>query len=568
MSQESENRKARILAALSAARNSVPHISSFVHKLASIDFWRVFLTFVSAVTTWIGMMLLYGAFGGDHGGASMAWLRFIIPLAMAGSIHAAIFWALRQWVGTKRTSFLALAIPLQIIAIVASYGTHWTGMQGASVTTASYIDAQRGVFRGLMTFVQSYQSLSTETKALSDHSQAEATIEEKDGTSCGARAGDGQGPRYRLRMADRDIYTAFNTQVADRMTRLQSLANQAEAISATTADDAMVKIGGLRRIVDEAKPYEGDPVLSALRKSAEARIAAGRVPMTDTSGPRGKAATQTFSCSDVMLERHLQSVVDAIDGLKPLPDADVQDARNPRIGFALALHRLGASTFGARLFPSDRTELERARVNALHGSGHDDDGIQSGDIPPLVIAFIIEATLTLLFWIGGGNLPLHPGMSSLRSYLSRPIARVIPMIWSMLRAGSDPASLQRVLQSHVNFQNRAVLVIFPLYSADPDIRALHQLMELLSAVKLAKKYYTGRALFGLFAAGWPDVQKLAVNTGGPVRVYRMNEADYLAVLLDVLGENPTSAPDPTRGQESGSAELHVVASGTARDKAA
>lgn len=568
MSEETENRKTQILAALSAVKNSGPHISSFVHRLASIDFWRVFLTFVSAVTTWIGMMLLYGAFGGDHGGASMAWLRFIIPLAMAGSIHAAIFWALRQWIGTKRTSFLALAIPLQIIAIVASYGTHWTGMQGASVTTASYTDAQRDVFRGLMTFVQSYQSLSTETKALSDHSQAEATIEEKNGTSCGTPAGDGQGPRYRLRMADRDTYIAFNMQVAERMSRLQGLANQAEAISATTADDAMVKIGGLRRIVDEAKPYEGDPVLSALRKSAEARIAAGRVPMTDAAGPRGKAAIQTFTCSDVVLERHLQSVVDAIDGLKPLPDADVQDARNPRIGFALALRRLAASAFGTRLLPQGRTELERARVNALHGTEHNDDGIQSGDIPPLVIAFIIEATLTLLFWIGGGNLPLHPGMNALRSYISRPVARVIPMIWSMLRADGDPAALQRTLQTHVNFQNRAVLVIFPLYSNDPDILALHQLMELLSAVKLAKKYYTGRALFGLFAAGWPDVQKLEVNTGGPVRVYKMSEADYLAVLLDVLGNMTTPTPDPGREQGSGSPELHVVSPSSERGRAA
>lgn len=224
----------------------------------SLTVWRVALTIVSGWTTLVGMMLLYDVFGYDHGGGSIGLLRFVIPISMAGAIHAAIFWALDRWVTMRRRHyFWAIALPLQMLAVGASYGTHWTHMRGASETVGEYLGAQTAIIRGIRSFVQSYQSMAAATASLADHSEKQAKVEAETGTSCGSHAGAGKGPRHNLRMTDRATFSGFNAEISRRRKALEDLVERAEKATAATANDAIGRLGDLRRIVNEAKASPG-----------------------------------------------------------------------------------------------------------------------------------------------------------------------------------------------------------------------------------------------------------------------------------------------------------------------
>lgn len=546
----------QIAGVVSNLREAMSSIVFGIHFFVSLELWRIVLTLVSAVTTWYGLTLLYDAFGAGHGGSSLGWLGIIIPLAVAGALHAAIYWALGRWSGTRRHQYLFFAVPLQLLAISASFGTHWTHMQGGSVTTADYNRAQASVYQGLAGFVHSYRMLADQTHALSEHSDAEAAIEAKNGTSCSVEAGRGRGPRYRLRMADRDTYQTFNSEIASHMKRLEDLLNAAGGVTAVNADDAIQKMSELQRIVGRAQPFEDDPLLTSLRDTAQARIIEGEGPMKDSTGSRPGA--QTFTCADPVLEQHLRAVIAAIGQLRPLPIPEVNDARDPHVGFVLALRRVFNSVWGLPLLPRTKAELQQERISVLHQNADATDGIQPGDISPLVMAVGIESLLTLLFWISRGSLPLHPGLDSLREYLDRPRNFVIQRLWARIQQRSGTANLHDVLHRHANFKKREVLIIFPLYSDNSEIVALHQLMELLCAVRLAKNYYTGRNLFGLFTTGLPDARKLELKTGAPMRVYRMRGSDYSAVLMDAVAATPADDPGPFRETDHGPGGIHIV----------
>ncbi len=58
--------------------------------LKSLELWRAVMVFVSGLTTFIGMTLLYDSFGGDSGNALVSSLRYVIPPAFAGTLHVMI----------------------------------------------------------------------------------------------------------------------------------------------------------------------------------------------------------------------------------------------------------------------------------------------------------------------------------------------------------------------------------------------------------------------------------------------------------------------------------------------
>ncbi len=516
--------------------------------LVSLMMWKVLLTLVSGYTTVRGLMLLYDTFGSDHGSGSMGWLSFIIPLSVGGATHAIIFWSLGRWVSLRKCVYLlALAAPLQVIAVATSYGTHWTHMRGASVTIDSFVGVHSAIIRGIHGFVHSYRSMAGAMKSLADHSEAQAKIEEQSGTSCGSHAGAGRGSRYELRMSDRATFASFNTNVSSRQKALEELVGRAEKITAITADDVMGQLGNLRRIVDEAKGFETDALLRQLTATAQQRVQMGKAPISVATGKRTKALAPTFTCPDPTLERLLKVVISTVGDLKSIPEVDIPDARNAQVGFTMALRRLASALFGTRVTAASRTELKEARRQDLHApAAKAAEGFRADDLGPLVVATVIEMLLTLLFRLGRGSLAEHPGLDELRELdKNQARRRTFEVVWRAL-GGADPESLRRLFASHTKFERGNTLVFVPLYSGHGELESLHHLMLVLTHVNLAKLSYTGTILASMFALGLPGQRSASLRAHGAIRVFKMSPVDYLAFMLDGATPPPPGARSATR----------------------
>ncbi len=164
-------------------------------------------------------------------------------------------------------------------------------------------------------------------------------------SSCGnSAAGHGQWVRWDLRMADRDTFASFNQQVGARISSGLRTSMNTEASTAVSANDAMATLPDLRHIVNEAKTFEADPLLQSLRKAAQDRTCWGR----DPSKFRRQGATKMAkrrSPARSSPRKDLQAVLDAISGLKPIPEADVRDARDPQVGLGLLLRDFGIQSY-------------------------------------------------------------------------------------------------------------------------------------------------------------------------------------------------------------------------------
>jgi hypothetical protein len=508
-------------------------LAKLLHALGALTTWRATLTFISSVTTLRGMMLLYDVFGGGHGG-SLGYLAYLIPFGLAGSLHAAIYWALGRWASLGRRKYLLLAVPLQALAVIASYGTHWTGMRGESVTIEGFENSQSGVVRALQEFDRSDEFVATSMASLAQHSEEQAKIEATRGGSCGVNAGVGQGPRFRLRMDDRANFSEFNKRVGERRSQIRALVERGEQITASSADEALANRTELRRIVDAAKSFENDPLVSQLKSAVEQRLLEGRSAIPIPPAQRSKSEAQSFACPDPTLDANLSAVLAAIAALKPVPEVEFEDAREARVGFALALKRMVTSLFGMKVLPATRPELVAARTAALSPAPEAADALVSEDIPPMVVAIVIEAGLTLLFAIGGGTLPIHPGLGELEELVKRERRRVFDAVWIAFGGNEKRGAARAAISRFTKFEGKSALVIVPIYSERPEVRLVHDLMCILAPVHLAKCVYTGRFLAPLFGLGWTRARRVDALCEGPVRVYRMTAVDYLALLLDAL----------------------------------
>lgn len=523
---------------LQRARELVPAAVQVLHDFLSLPIWRVGLTIVSMVTTTYGLMLLYDTLGGDnHGKGSIGFLRFVIPISVGGALHAAIFWSLTQWVATRRAKyFFVVAFPLQVVAILASFGTHWVHMNGGGATTQAFVVAQTSAERGVRVFAASYEAVATLMAALAEHSKARALVEEKGGgTSCGTVAGDGRGPRYDLRMNDRATFTSLNAEVAAKKKDVDELVNRAAALTAGSPDEAMERVTSLRSLVSEAKArFESDPLLDQVRRTAEARILAGKGPIAVPAAKRGKKGENNFTCFDAELERRLEAVLGAIKNIKPLPEVEVLDYRDPRTGFPFALWRL-AKMIGAPDFSLPTRESLRAdRQRALAQKSAVPQDRNWSDITPFAVATAIEGLLALLFLLGRGTLPLHPGIDHLEGLLKRSNARVFDRIWRALGGSQDLDAIRRALDNHSKFEGANAWIFVPLYGDDKDARVLHNVMEIMVGVGLARRMYTGRGLVSRWhMRGWDPARRASIQNEA-VRIYRVSATEYMAFILDAL----------------------------------
>jgi hypothetical protein len=545
------------------ARAVVGGIEELAHDLLDPPLWRVVLTLISLVTTTYGLMLLYNTFtGGSHG--SLWFLRFLVPIGIAGILHASIFHLLKQWADTGRRKSLCCALPLQVIAVLASFGTHWLGMAGDRTTLGAYQQALDATERGIITFDASYSTMVTEMAALAAHSQEAARVEEAGGgNSCGDVAGNGRGPRYALRMSDKQTFTEFDSEMRSRKAQVDQFVQRAEALTAGSADQAMARLATLRTIVDEAKArFESDPLLDQIRKTAEARIVAGKGPIEIAPNQRGKSRVKTFTCYDAELERRLEAVIAAIKNLKPLPELDVPDYRDPDTAFPFALWRLWQMFSLPQLLPPSRQTLTAERIRALQG--HDDRPKQANwyDLTPLLVALGIECFLVLAFAIGRNPFSRHPGVAKLGSVLERKDPAVFDPIWQALGGSTKPEAVRRAVDANSKFEGRNNWVFVQLYGQDEDTRVLHILMEMLVAAHMARRAYTGRGLMARwYMRGWDPACRARLSRQA-VRIYRMTAREYMAFTLDALNRRrpDEQSTEVSQGADQPSPRLQEPAS--------
>lgn len=496
----------------------------------SLTPYKVLLTVVSFYTTSYGLIRFYDVLGGHDDGGGMGWLTIIIPLSISSALHALIFWALHRWVSLRRRSYLLLgALPLQIIAVLTSFGYHWTHMRGPAVATEQYSASLSTTIRGVRGFGSSYTSMAGAMRELAAHSQQQAQIEERSGTSCGTQAGAGQGSRYHLRINDRAAFSALDSEIRTRVAGLEAVVKRAEALEAPTATQAIQNLVKLQRIVDEAQVYKDDPLLGRLKAAAEERRQKGRGPMRSMAGERAPS----FSCPDPKLDTLLQGVVDSVNGLKPIPDVKVKDPRDPRVGFVEALKRLSSSILGVHFTPRTRGERADERRRELIAGPLPSGEAEAEDLAPLAVAAVIEILLTVLFWCGGGKLHGHPAVDDIRELAKRrlPDRPAFEAVWKAVGGRGDWAHLRHLMTQNANYEGSNVLLFVPAYSDHDDDVALRDFMRVLSHVGLARASYTGSWLAGLFALGMPLSRWDRIRQHGGVHVFKLSDIDYMALLL-------------------------------------
>ncbi len=534
-------------------RAFVAGVEQLAHDLLALPIWRIALTLVSFVTTTYGLMLLYNTLSGtDHSNNALGFLRYVIPISIAGGLHATIFHLLRQWAATARAKYFAAAAPLQVLAILASFGTHWLGMLGGATTTEAFQTAIDGAQRGIGVYAVSYAVMQTETSALAAHSQAAAKVEETGGgNSCGEVAGNGRGPRYDLRESDKATFSEFDSEVRDRKAQVDQFVQRAEALTAGSADEAMARLVSLRNLVNEAKArFESDPLLEQIRKVADARTITGKGPIEIVPAKRAKSGAKTFTCYDAELERRLEAVIAAIKNLKPLPEVNVPDYRNPNVGFPFALWRLAHMFWSLDFSLPSREKLTADRVQALKGQDPQAQQIHWRDATPLAVASGIELLLALLFYIGRDPFSRHPGVAKLAGVLERTDPAVFDAVLQALGGTSDPEAVRRAVDAHSKFERHHNWVFVPLYGDDNDARVLHITMEMLVAAHMARRAYTGRGFMARwYMRGWDPARRVRLSKEA-VRIYRMTAREYMAFVLDALAHKSSVDGGPQAGRKN------------------
>jgi hypothetical protein len=520
-----------------------------IHNLFALPVWRGVLTLASCVTTVYGLMLLYNSLlgGQDHSVLTTAWfLKFLIPFAVGGALHTAIFHILGLGSATGRAKYFAAAAPLQILAILASFGTHWLVMMGNGQTVGAFQDALDATERGIVSFDQSFANMADAMTAVSARSGAEAAVEQKGaGDSCGTAVGSGKGPRYDLRMADRNTFTQLNTQVQARKLQIDAFVQRAQAMTAGSADEAMSRLAGLHNLVDEAKArFESDPLTSQIRTVAEARIALGKGPIPIPQGKRGASGAATFTCYDTELAQRLQAIIAALDNIKPLPEVQVPDFRDANVGVPFAWSQLGALFGSLDVWPRSREQLQADRTGAIKDALSPRTA-QQLPTTPLMVATAIELFLSLVFFLGRDPLARNPGMEKLAAMMNRRDDAVFDRVWRALGGSAVVEAVRRMVDAYSMFEKNCNWVFVPLYGEDEDVRVLHVVMEMLVAVHMARRVHAGRGLMARwYMNGWDPARKARLS-GSAVRVYRMTAREYLAFSLDALRRSDVDGPAPS-----------------------
>ena len=470
----------------------------------------------SFIMTAFGFALLYHSFDGRTGDAFEV-LLWGMPLALAALLHVFILRALQSWRGGRSAGYWRSVAALQIIAVLVSYGAHWTHLNAAATMVESFRAAQASVSQSAQAWVAQYAAFAQQMTALADLSTARMSDEDQHGTSCEARAGHGQGERYDLRKADLALFQGLSADVASRLAERRTLADSINKLAVDDASQAAAAAPALRAAIVHARALEADPFPQNARQALQARIAAGRGAMPIPLAMRRPNGPLTFTCPDAELERRMQASLSALDAVKPFADVELPDLRDPRNGYALALRRIAASM------------LHAVGLGSYLGG----DLANARDWMALGFATGLEGALAF-FYAGSTRLPDPGGFDGLDSALRGRRRRRAAAAFTAFSA--PPDSVLRALYAHARF-GRRVHIMIPVDPADDESIALHRFMEALCFAGLARPalQLEPQALSRrFFTWGWNDAAAARLRKARAARRYVISRRDFFALSLDAL----------------------------------
>ncbi|MCI0598503.1 MAG: hypothetical protein L0Y60_03120 [Beijerinckiaceae bacterium] len=514
---------------------------------AFTDFWRRLLIFTSFATTAYGALQLYVTGTSEEG--ALGWLAYVIPLVSAGFLHKLIVDWFNVFAREGRPLLLTGAVGLQLIAIMLSFGTHWTHFEGERATIGSFEETQQAIVREIGAERAAFRALAEQAKEIAEYSDERASTELKDGRTCGP-VGAGDGPRRRLRQEDQRIFADARARAEQRLRDLDAIMDGAAALVAHGAHEAARASAELKRIVNRMLEFEADPFIGSLKRTVEDRLARGRAPIPVEAG-NSRAASATFSCPDPVLAQHLQSTLAAIVSIHPIGEVVFTDFTKPRSGVRAALSRLldsvGSSldSVGFEAWSSPWEQRVRL-INAAAQPQTQMRGLQPNDYLALSWAVFVEALLFLSYTIGGRRPPFPDpkGLTDILEALEKPRKGTLKELWLATQCRSE---FLEILDRHTFWKWRGKGRIFvPVDGGDEEAIRLRRFLELAAASGFVRRGVAGWLLPWVMAIGWTPQHRKRIFAASQVRSYLLSNGELAVLVLQCLGSESMPKPDRRR----------------------
>lgn len=523
----------------SAAERAVAAIKGVVPP-AFTDFWRCLLIATSFATTAYGALQLYATGAAQDG--TLGWLAYLIPFASAGFLHKLIVDWFNVFAREGRPLLLIGIVGLQLIAVMLSFGTHWTHFQGGTATISSFEEAQQAIVREIGAERAAFRAFTEQAKEIAEYSEERARTELKDGRTCDPVRG-GDGPRRRLRQEDQRIFADARAQAEQRLRDLDAIMDSAMALVAHDAHEAARASAELKHIVNRMREFEADPFIGSLKRTVEDRLARGRAPIpVETRNSR--AAPATFSCPDPVLAQHLHGTLAAILSVQPIGEVVFTDFTNPRSGVRAAFSRLLDSIVSFEPWRPLSRERRVRLINAAAQAETQTRGLQPDDYLALSWAIFIEALLFLSYTIGARRPPFPDpkGLTDILVALEKPSKGTLEELWFATQCRSE---FSEIIDRYIFWNWRGKGRIFiPVDSADEEAVRLRHFFELAAASRFVRRGVSGWLLPWLMAIGWNPHHRRRIFAASQVKSYLLSNKDLAVLLLQCLGSQSLPKPDP------------------------
>ena len=273
---------------------------------------------------------------------------------------------------TRRARCLAFAAwsICAAISVLLGFGAWFQNLSSARLGSQQADYAARTIIEPMVRFQASYELLSTSATAVADHSRKMASIEEKQGGTCGAPSSGLQGPRFRFRQLDQETYANFARHFESQNAKITSEINAAKlAASQFSAATYAQAVSTIRQAADTARAAAADPVLARWNSTATQRLAQGQGLITDP------LTGEVFVCPDPTLTATLSAAASV-----QLP------------GLPTRLPEITAPTLSSSV---------RRGISLLQGDTPFDPAL---DTMPFGIGAALDVIIFLLAWLRGTSL--------------------------------------------------------------------------------------------------------------------------------------------------------------------
>lgn len=309
-------------------------------------------------TTSHGLLALMAA----QGEAPLA--ETVVVFTLVGAFTLAMVFFVRTLFVPKvvwwvRIALFAGYLSTMALSVVFGFGYYWQWLASETETAQQMKEDTRRVSSELDTSLGLLQQASAGLGLALNHSQQQAALEDRQGTSCGVQAGAGQGPRFNLRTAEARYYREVSDAFQQDVSRLQS--QQAELLT----------------MVDQIQRGDAATGPAEAAKSADTQLS------DQTKPGRDPQRVETVNRRIATLQESYNQVVEATKrriGARPY-GFTLGTQQNPIVlvdhpGFAAQAQRYGSQseafqiTPGGEQFACPDTEMGRRLRNANDSIGN------------------------------------------------------------------------------------------------------------------------------------------------------------------------------------------------------